>query len=100
MENPEIVKALGQMQVIQLDMWSQQRITLANGQTVTAQQWAEELGLFYTPSLLFFDPRGEEIIRVDSIVWFNRLHNVLRYINSGAYRQYPNFQQWRQSLPK
>lgn len=101
LQNPEINKALAQLRVIQLDMWSQkQQITLPDGRQVTARQWADEMGLFYTPSLIFFNPEGEEIIRVDSIVWFNRLNNVLHYVISEAYRYSPNFQQWRQQRVK
>ena len=61
----------------------------------TAQAWAKELGLFYTPSLLFFDEHGREIIRVDSVVQFYRLRNVLTYITSGGYRSEPSYQRWR-----
>jgi thioredoxin-related protein len=64
---------------------------------LTARQWAEQLGIFYTPTLIFFDDHGHEIMRVDSVVQFYRLRNVLNYILSGAYREYPNFQRWRAS---
>ena len=62
-----------------------------------ARKWAEQLGLFYTPTLIFFDQDGREIIRVDSVVQFYRLRNVLDYILSGGYREYATFQRWRQS---
>ena len=60
-----------------------------------ASSWARDLGLFYTPSILFFDLHGREIMRVDSVVQFYRLRNVLRYIASGDYLTQPNYQAWR-----
>ena len=67
------------------------------GERITAKAWAEKLGLFYTPTLLFFDREGGEIMRVDSVVQFYRLRNVLDFILSDGYREYSTFQQWRVS---
>jgi thioredoxin-related protein len=55
------------------------------------------MGLFYTPTLIVFDNDGSQIIRVDSVVQFYRLRNVLDYILSGGYRKYDTFQQWRET---
>ncbi len=49
----------------------------------------------FTPTLIFFDERGKKILRLDSVLQFYRLRNVLDYVTSGAYRNYANFQQWR-----
>jgi hypothetical protein len=44
---------------------------------------------------MFFDERGREIIRVDSVVGFYRLRNVLEYVLSGAWRRGLTLQQFR-----
>ena len=62
-----------------------------------AREWARSLGLFYAPSLMFFDEHGREIIRVDSVVRFYRLRNVLNYVTSRGYLLEPRYQRWRQS---
>ena len=67
------------------------------GERTTAKQWAAQLGLFYTPTLIVFDSDGSEIIRIDSVVQFYRLRNVLDYILSGGYLEYDTFQQWRET---
>jgi thioredoxin-related protein len=72
-------------------------VVTPSGERLTARQWGEQLGLFYTPTLIFFDNDGSEIMRVDSVVQFYRLRNVLDYILSGAYHEYPTFQRWRAS---
>ncbi len=95
LDEADIRQRIKQLDLTQLDMWSDTPVITPAGERTTARQWADQLGLFYTPTLIFFDEQGEEILRVDSVVQFYRLRNVLDYILSGAYRQYPNFQQWR-----
>jgi thioredoxin-related protein len=80
---------------VQLDMRADTPVVTPDGRRTTARQWAEELGLFYAPSLLFFDEGGREILRVDSVVRFFRLRNVLNYVLSKGYLDEPDYQRWR-----
>jgi len=80
---------------VQLDMHADTPVITPDGRRTTARQWARDLGLFYAPSLLFFDEAGREIIRVDSVVRFFRLRNVLNYVLSKGYLDEPNYQRWR-----
>lgn len=96
----DIVGSLDRMEVVQLDMWSDTPVLTPDGRRVTAREWADQLGLFHAPTLIFFDEGGREIIRIDSVVWFYRLRNVLDFILSGDYRLQPNFQLWRQARRK
>ncbi len=80
---------------IQLDMWSQTPVITPSGERTTAGRWASDLGLFYAPAIVFFDEQGREILRVDSVVGFYRLRNVLNYIISKAYLKEPSYQRWR-----
>lgn len=97
LSEPEIRKRIRQMESIQLSFWADTPVITPAGQQTTARKWAAQLGLFYTPTLIFFDQAGREIIRVDSVVQFYRLRNVLDYILSGSYREYPTFERWRAS---
>lgn len=94
-----ILKRIDRFETIQLRVSGNENVITPAGERTSAKQWAEQLGIFYTPTLLFFDERGKEIIRVDSVVQFYRLRNVLDYVLSGGYKQYPNFQQWREAAP-
>jgi thioredoxin-related protein len=78
-------------------MWENTPVITPRGQRTTARKWADQLGLFYSPTIIFFDERGREILRVDSVVQFYRLRSVLEYVISGAYHRYPTFQQWRRT---
>lgn len=99
LRDPAIRGLLQRFDNVQLDMGSDIPVVSPDGQRTTAKQWARALGLFYAPAILFFDEWGKEIIRVDSVVRFYRLRNVLNYINSKGYLTEPNYQRWRHDAP-
>ena len=87
-------KLFDHFESVQLDMWADTPLVKPNGERSTAREWAEELGIFYAPSILFFDEHGKEIIRVDSVVHLFRLRNVLNYVLSRGYVTEKNFLRW------
>ncbi len=95
--DPEIRALMEQLESVQLSFWADTPVVTPTGERTTAKRWADELGLFYTPTLIIFAPNGDEIIRVDSVVQFYRLRNVLEYVLGEGYRDYPTFQRWRES---
>lgn len=97
LEQGELQRQFGEFDSVQLDIWSDTPVVTPAGERTTAREWARDLGIFYTPSLVFFDEHGREILRVDSVVGFYRLRNVLNYIGSKAYLDEPNYQRWRVS---
>ena len=92
-----ITAKLKAMDVVQVDMESDMKLITPDGRHMTAKQWAADLGLYYSPTIIFFDQHGKEIIRISSVVWVYRLNNVLDYITSGAYKKYETYQLWRQA---
>jgi thioredoxin-related protein len=95
LQQDAIIDLLQQFENVQLDIHADTPVITPAGRRTTAREWARSLGLFYTPSILFFDRHGREIMRVDSVVQFYRLRNVLNYINSRGYRTEPSYQRWR-----
>ncbi len=91
----KILNKLTQMEVVQLDIWGNTPLQTPDGKKLTAREWAKNLNIFYTPSFVFFDQMGQEIIRLDSITGLSRLHSVLQYVLSADYKLYPNYQQWQ-----
>ena len=87
---------LDDFEAVQLDMWSDRPVVAPDGQRLTASQWARQLGLFFAPTLVFFDERGEEILRVDSVVRLYRLRRMLEYVVTKGYLTVPSYQRWRQ----
>lgn len=92
---PDIEATFGKFDSVQLDMWSDTPVITPAGERTTAREWAQSLGLFYAPSILFFDENGRQIVTVDSVVGFYRLRNVLRYVASRGYETEPDYQAWR-----
>jgi thioredoxin-related protein len=100
LQNPAVRKQLQAYEVVQLNVWDDSTPVLTpDGKRLRARQWARQLGLFYAPTLIMFDERGKEIFRVDSVVQFSRLTNVLRYVAEKAYLKYPLFQLWNREQP-
>ena len=91
----EILGEIGKMDVVQLNLTADTPLTTPAGAKTTARQWGQALELFYTPTLVLFDPRGREIMRVDSVVQFYRLWGVLDYVNRRAYESGIDYQAWR-----
>lgn len=85
-----------QFDVVQLDMTAKTPVITPSGEHTNAHAWADQLGLYYTPTLIFYDQRGKEIIRVDSVLHFNRLRGVLRYVLEQGYLKYNSYQEWRE----
>lgn len=100
LQRPSIYSLFEQFESIQLDIHADTPVVRPNGQVTTARQWARDLDLRYAPSLLFFDERGREIARVDSVIRFFRLRNVLNYVISKGYLSYPTMQAWRVAQDK
>ena len=97
LSHPDIETRLLQLEAVQLDIESGQPLITPAGKKTTASDWARALNINYTPTIIFFDEGGKEIIRIEAVVWFHRLRNVLDYVLSGGYKKYPTFQLWRQS---
>lgn len=90
-----IAKQLEEFDTAQLNIHNTAPLLTPRGVRTTVKDWAHDLGLFYSPTIIFFDEHGEEIIRVDSVVGFRRLRGVLSYVQSGAYRLGITYQKYR-----
>lgn len=91
----ETKNLLKHFDIVQLDMNSDTPVITPDGQRITAKQWADQLNLFYAPTLMAFDESGHEIMRIDSVAHVYRLQSVLKYIVSKHYITTPNFMTWR-----
>ena len=91
----DVQASIGELDAVQVDMWSEVPVLTPDGRRETARRWAQRLGLRYAPALVFFDERGREIVRVDSVVGLYRLRNILQYVVERAYREHPSYLVWR-----
>lgn len=84
---PEIQRRFDALDAVQLDRRSDTPIVTPDGQRTTAQTWADALGLQQAPAILFFDERGRELLRLDSVLGFQRLGQVLDDIHAHVDRR-------------
>lgn len=94
----DIRELIKQFDAVQLSIWDRTKVVTPGGEKTTAYDWASDLGLFYTPTIIFFDRHGNEIIRVDSVIHFYRLRRVLQYVLSGAHEQGMTLQKWNREM--
>jgi len=97
MNEVEIINRLKKMRVVQIDTTSNNPIITPSGEKTTNKAWAESLNFSFAPAIIFFDDNGHQIFRIESVVRFNRLKNVLQYVLEGGYKSYPTFQLWREN---
>ncbi|MFS8087042.1 MAG: thioredoxin family protein, partial [Acidobacteriota bacterium] len=91
---PEVIALLRQFQVARIDMASTSSVQTPTGETLRAREWVRKLGVFYTPTLVFFDAGGREVFRVDGYLRPFHLASSLDYVASGAHLTQPEFQRF------
>ena len=95
LSKPQILEEMSHMNAVQLHLTSEQPIVTPDGRSLTPREWAQELDIFYAPTILLFDPAGNEVVRVDSVIQFYRLWGILDYVNKEGYKKVADYQTWR-----
>ena len=91
---PEVTEQLRRFQVARIDTASGALVQTPAGVTLRARDWARRLGVFYAPTLVFFDADGREAFRVDGYLREFHVASALDYVASGAFRTQPEFQRF------
>jgi thioredoxin-related protein len=92
----EVAIALSNLDVAQVDMFSDEALETPAGETMAARDWARALGVNYAPTLVFLDPDGREVFRTEAYLKSFHIHGAIDYAATGAYRWQPNFQRYLQ----
>lgn len=77
-----------------VDAYSKEPIQTPDGREIPARDWAAEIGIEYTPSLVFFDAAGREVFRTEGYLKSFHIHGALDYVATGAYIHQPSFQRF------
>jgi len=94
----EKVRALlGEFDVARFALGATTRLTTPAGDAQTAREWADALGVTFTPTIVFFGAEGREVFRIDAYLRPFHLESSLDYVASGAYRDEPSFQRFIQA---
>ena len=79
---------------VQFNVASEKRLTTPSGKQTSARQWAQDLGVDYTPSLIFFDQQGNEVMRIGAFMKTFHFQSVYAYVLEKAYLEEPEFQRY------
>lgn len=77
-----------------VNAWSNETVQTPDGRELPLRDWSKELGIEYTPSLVFFDAQGQEVFRTAGYLKAFHIHGVLDYVATGAYLWQPRFQRF------
>ncbi|MGD2117298.1 MAG: thioredoxin fold domain-containing protein [Chromatiales bacterium] len=90
--------ALKPFDIVVLDMWSNDNIKRPDGKTQKIRDWAVELGIAYSPTMLFLDSEGNEVFRTEAYLKSFHTKAALDYVATGAYKKEPEFQRFVQKI--
>ena len=79
---------------VQFDINSEEKIILPDGRNSTVKQWVAELDIAYQPSVVFFDARGIEVMRIGAFMKTFHFQSVYDYVLQKAYLQESSFQRY------
>lgn len=100
LNNPKTQELLKRFRSVQFNMWSKAPVITPDGRQVTARQWANELEVMYAPSIIMFNNKGVEIMRLEA--FFKNFHtqSALEYVANQAYKEEPNFPRYLRERSK
>ncbi|RLA05052.1 MAG: hypothetical protein DRQ59_16530 [Gammaproteobacteria bacterium] len=92
--DPATRQLVVEMQNVQFDINSDAKIVTPGGKQIELKQWIRELGIVYTPSVVFFDASGVEVMRIGAFMKTFHFQSVYDYVLQKAYLSEPSFQRY------
>ncbi|UCC56023.1 MAG: thioredoxin fold domain-containing protein [Gammaproteobacteria bacterium] len=92
--DPATRKLVEQLETVQLDMRADTPVITPGGEKTTARNWAGKLDLGYAPSIVFFDRKGKEVMRIDAFLKTFHVQSIFDYVLQEAYLEEPSFQRF------
>jgi thioredoxin-related protein len=90
----DVQRELARFDVARVLLGSPMPLTSPSGKATTASAFARELGVAYTPAVVFFDASGREVFRIGAYLRPFHFASSFAYVADGAYRDEPSFQRW------
>ena len=78
-------------------MWSKDAVTTPSGRQLKIVDWAKQLGIQYSPSMLFYID-GTEVFRTEGYLKSFHTKAAFDYVATGAYKTIPEFQRYVQKI--
>jgi len=86
-------KARENFDVISINMWGDREVTALNGKAMTEKNFAVEMKVMFTPTLLILDEQGREVLRINGYYAPHKFDLALDYASGhhekdGSFREY------------
>lgn len=85
---------LKQIDLFQIDMNSSKSVVTPNKLITKIEKWTKDLNINHTPTIIFFDNKGKEIIRVEAMFKNFHFQSIVDYVVSDAYKEEEEFQRF------
>ncbi len=94
----DVRKTLKQFEIVRLDAAdSRTRLIKPDGTQTTPTSWYDQTNFTRVPALIFFDEKGNEVLRTDTLVLRQRMMNSLNYVLERAYKKGWTYQRFARS---
>ena len=87
-------KLLKKLDLYQVDMDSSLSIVTPSRMIIKIKDWTKQLNITHTPTVIFFNEKAEEIIRVESNFKNFHFQTIVDYVVSNAYKEEKEFQRY------
>jgi len=84
-------KAFKHFDVVAIDLRGAREVTDLSGTVRPENQFAESIGVKYTPTFLVFDETGKVVLRLTGFQDARKFDTAMDYVITGAWRQYPDY---------
>ena len=79
---------------LQIDINASEDVITPSGNDISIKQWVTQLGIHHTPTIIFYDKNGKEIVRMDSELKSFHVQSIFDYVSSKTYLHEKNFQRF------
>jgi len=94
LKNKETRKLLKELDVYQVDLNSNKNIATPKGMIVNIKEWTKQLNISNTPTIIYFDENGDEVIRVESLFKTFHFQSIIDYVVSDDFKTQKEFQRY------
>lgn len=100
LKNQEAREAIKDFDVVLLNQRSKGYLVTPDGRMKKIHDWANEIKVQFSPSLLFFDTSGQEVFRTEAYLRTFHIAGAMTYVSSGKYKTQKSFQRYLQDVNK
>ena len=100
LQQEETKEAIKAFDVVLLNARSNGFLITPQGKAMRINDWANQLNVKFSPSLVFFDTVGVEVFRTEAYLRTFHIAGAMNYVSSGQYKKQPSFQRYLQDVVK